>query len=233
MSISNTEVYAANLYACLNTPCAENKHDICYEILGAKIKFLPHEHIKGSSEEYIKHELEWYKSQDLNIKGHIGIANNKVWQSCAADDGSINSNYGWCIFSKENYEQFENAIKAIAANNMTKQAVMIYSRPSINYQWNDGVHAKHDMICTVYVSALLRDKKLHWHVHMRSNDIWFGLRNDLAWQQWVQELFVEKLNAMSIECECGNILWFADSLHLYARNYRSAVEFLKGQGYQI
>lgn len=214
-------------------PCIKNKYSISYEILGAKVKFLPHEHIKGVSVEYIKHELIWYQSMDLNIKGHPGIENNKVWQSCAADDGSINSNYGWCIFSKENYEQFNNAIKSIAANDMTKQAVMIYSRPSINYQWNDGVHANHDMICTIYVSALLRGEKLQWHVHMRSNDIWFGLRNDLAWQQWVQEQFVQKLNSMNIRCECGNILWFADSLHLYDRNYGSAKKFLEEQGYLI
>ena len=230
---SNTQIYADTLYTCLNMPCAKNKHFICCEILGAKIKFLPHKHIKGASEAYIKHELEWYQSMDLNIKGHDGIENNKVWQSCATDKGNINSNYGWCLFSKENYEQFDNAIKSVAANNMTKQAVMIYSRPSIHYEWNDNVHAKKDMICTVYVSALLRDKKLHWHVHMRSNDIWFGLRNDLAWQQWVQEQFVEKLNAMSIKCKCGDILWFADSLHLYDKNYDLARKFLEEQGYLV
>lgn len=230
---SNTQIYADVLYACLNTHCAENVHNIGYEILGAKIKFLPHVHIEGSSEEYIKNELDWYQSQDLNIIGHKGIESNSIWQSCAAIDGSINSNYGWCIFSKENYEQFENAIKSITVDNMSKQAVMIYSRPSIVYQWNDNLHAKHDMICTIYVSALLRESKLQWHVHMRSNDIWFGLRNDLAWQQWVQEQFVSRLNALGICCECGHILWFADSLHLYNRNYNSAVTFLKEQNYLI
>ena len=231
IAISNTQAYADTLYKCLNMPCEKNQHNIGYEILGAKIRFLPHEHIKGASEEYIKHELEWYKSQDLNIKNHAGIENNTIWQSCATNEGSVNSNYGWCLFSKENYTQFDNAIKSVISDNMTKQAVMIYSRPNINQQWNDGIHANHDMICTIYVSALLRDKKLNWHVHMRSNDIWYGLRNDLAWQQWVQEQFVQKLNDLGVCCECGDIIWFSDSLHLYNRNYNSATKFIEECGY--
>lgn len=231
MKQSNTETYANILYSCLMNPCTKNSHGIDYELLGVKIKFNPNELIDGASKEYIKHELEWYQSRDLNIKGHEGIETNKVWQSCATDEGKVNSNYGWCIWSEDNYKQFEKACESIIQDNMTKQAVMIYSRPNINEQWNDDIHAHHDMICTIYTSALLREGELQYHVHMRSNDIWFGLRNDLAWQQHVQQQMVRYLRDKNIQCEAGDIIWFADSLHLYSRNYGSARTFLQDKGY--
>lgn len=233
MIIENTRRYCNMLYNCLHIPCTKNTHGISYEIIGARMEFLPHQHIEGVSEEYIKHELEWYNSQDLNIKGHPGIENNKVWKSCATPEGNVNSNYGWCIYSIENNNQFNRCIESILKDNMTKQAVMIYSRPNINEEWNDNIHASHDMICTIYTSAILRDGELVLLVHMRSNDIWYGLRNDLAWQQHVQEEIVSCLNAAGVECKCGMIIWNADSLHLYDRNYGEARTYLQEQGYLI
>lgn len=226
-SRTNTDKYIDLLSECVTSPCEENKHGICGEILGVRQSFSPLEHISGSSESYIEHELDWYKSQDLNIHGHDGIENNKVWQSCATKDGHINSNYGWCIWSEDNYKQFEHARDAIIDDNMTKQAVLIYSRPSIVHDWNDGVHADHDMICTIYTSFLLRDGELYHHVHMRSNDIWYGLRNDLAWQQYVHKAMVNELIAAGVECSYGDIIWFADSLHLYERNKEEAIKLVR------
>lgn len=231
--VDNTKRYLNMLYNCLHMPCTKNIHNISYEILGARIEFLPHEHIECVNEDYIKHELEWYKSQDLNIQNHPGIENNKIWQNCATLDGKVNSNYGWCIWSNDNNNQFERAIDAIKNDNMTKQAVMIYSRPTINTEWSDGVHANHDMICTIYTSAILRDGLLYLLVHMRSNDIWYGLRNDLAWQQYVQEEMVRILNDKGVKCECGKIIWNADSLHLYDRNFGEARKLLQEKGYII
>lgn len=224
--MTNTEVYKIALNAVLNTKASPNKSNIAYELIGFHASFDPTGLIEGSSESYIKHELEWYQSQDLCIKKHPGIENNKVWQSCATDEGHINSNYGWCVFSKNNYEQFNHVIDAIVDDNNTKQAVMYYTRPNIHEQWNDGVHANHDMICTCYVSYLLREGKVNACVHMRSNDIWYGLRNDLAWQQWVFKAVIEELNCKGVKCTAGKIIWNADSLHLYSRNVNEAKEWL-------
>ena len=68
---------------------------------------------------------------------------------------------------------------------------------------------------------------------MRSNDIWFGLRNDLAWQQEVQKRLVARLNEGGVKCEEGDIVWFADSLHLYDRNYGAARKMLEDHGYLL
>lgn len=223
----NTRIYREALQKIVNFPASKNIHGISFEFLSFRTEFSPEGHIAGSSEKYIKNELDWYLSQDRNIKGHPGIENNKVWQSCAAEDGSVNSNYGWCVFSKENYEQFEMACRSIEKDPSTKQAVMIYTRPSINIDWNDGEHAEHDMICTIYVNLLLRDGKLIYIVHMRSNDIWYGLRNDLAWHQFVFKMAVEWLNGHGIKCEPTKIIWNADSMHLYERNILDVKKWLE------
>jgi hypothetical protein len=57
------------------------------------------------NEEYVKRELEWYLSQSLNVNDIPGET-PKIWHHVADKDGFINSNYGWCIFSKENGNQY-------------------------------------------------------------------------------------------------------------------------------
>lgn len=223
----NTAVYIDTLKKCLAKPCEKNSHGISHELLGKKIVFGPYKHIDGTSEEYVNHELKWYDSLDLCIKTHEGIESNKIWKACATDDGFVNSNYGWCIYSEENHSQFDECVKAILKDLMTKQACMYYTRPSIHKESCDGVHANYDMICTCYTSSLLRNGELVHHVHMRSNDIWYGLRNDLAWQQQVQVRLVHALIKNGVNCSAGDIVWFADSLHLYERNYDDVIKFLE------
>lgn len=51
---------------------------------------------------------------------------------------------------------------------------------------------------------------------MRSNDIWYGMRNDLAWHQWVYDKMYNQLKAQKYSnLQVGSIFWIADSLHLY------------------
>lgn len=197
------------------------------EALGRAALFKPDVHIYGTNEKYVQDELDWYLSQDLSIAGHKGIGSNKIWKACAAEDGHVNSNYGWCIFSEENGSQYSHAMEELYKNPYTRQAVMIYTRPSIHKEKYDGLHARYDMICTMYTQLLVRNNVLYMHVHMRSNDVWNGLRNDLAWQQWVYSQAYEGLRGLFMPyLKKGHILWFADSLHLYERNLEQAKEWL-------
>lgn len=228
---ANDEAYVDTLYSVYNSKTTDES--IPCELLGARILFNAHDRISYASSEYIDNELAWYLSRDLSIKNHIGIENNKIWQSVASDKGHINSNYGWCIFSKENNEQYNHALGELIKDQKTKHAVMIYSRPTMNEEWNDNKHAKYDMICTVYVSYLLRAGKLNAFVHMRSNDAWRGLRNDLAWQQYVLNKLVDDLNMNHVPCEHGAIYWNADSLHLYARDKEKVKKILHETGHLV
>lgn len=223
----NTSVYCELLNDCLNHPCSYETNGIVYELLGTRSYFKADELIEGTNTKYVEHEIEWYDTLDRNIKNHEGIEENKIWKSCAADDGSINSNYGWCIYSDDNCNQYRNAVDRLVKDKDTKKAIMVYTRPSIQTECNDGVHAKNDMICTCYTSTMIRDNLL-WHlVHMRSNDIWYGLRNDLAWQQEVQKRMHAELKGQYHNLTLGPIVWFADSMHLYKRNVDNAKDMLK------
>lgn len=195
-----------------------DSHGIVSEQLGARLEFDPDIKLSMSNEKYVQHELDWYLSKDRNIKGHAGIENNKIWNTISAD-GNVNSNYGWCVFSDENFNQFDNAINQIITDPDTKHAVMIYTRPNIHIEAFDGIHAKYDMLCTMYVNVLLRNRTLAYFVHMRSSDIYNGIRNDLPWHQFVFEKFRNELQQkMNNNLAKGRIVFFIDSLHLYARD---------------
>jgi thymidylate synthase len=49
---------------------------------------------------------------------------------------------------------------------------------------------------------------------MRSNDVWAGYRNDLAWQKYVLEELGSELGV-----ETGSIIWNVGSLHLYEKDF--------------
>ena len=57
--------------------------------------------------EYFFRELQWYLNGSLNVND-IPEGAPKMWKTCADKNGFINSNYGWCIFSEENGNQYEN-----------------------------------------------------------------------------------------------------------------------------
>ncbi|MEG1009387.1 MAG: thymidylate synthase, partial [Clostridia bacterium] len=132
--------------------------------------------------EYVNKELNWYLSQSLNVNDIEGET-PWIWKACATPEGFINSNYGWCIYSPENGNQYNNCINELKNNNLSRRASMIYNRPSMWEDYNkDG---KNDFICTYSVSCFIRDNKLIYCVYMRSNDAWAGYRNDYAWHKYV------------------------------------------------
>jgi len=164
------------------------------------------------NEDYIKRELEWYKSGSLSVKTFPGGA-PKIWEQVADNDGKINSNYGHLVWSVYNGEQYNNVLAELNTNRDSRRATMIYTRPSIwsDYNWN----GRSDFICTNAVGYLIRNNKLHAHVQMRSNDCIFGYRNDYAWQKFI----LDEL-ASDLEIESGDIIWSATSFHIYERHFK-------------
>ena len=165
--------------------------------------------------EYIRKELDWYLSQSLNV---YNIPDTPaIWKQVATAEGQINSNYGYLLFSDVNGHQYDYALKALLADKNTRRACMIYTRPSIQTEYNTA--GMSDFICTNAVNYFIRDNRLNCVVQMRSNDIWAGYRNDYAWQKYV----IEKLHSDLIEhykdLELGDIIWNAASLHMYERNF--------------
>ena len=185
------------------------------ELLGISIKLNPNQPIlnfgkKKSNEAYIKKELDWYLSQDLNV--YPMMKDVKIWTEVADKDGYINSNYGWCIFSEANYSQYDFVLEELNRNRESRRACMIYNRPSMTIDYN--YRGRSDYICTNYVQCFIRKGKLEYHIHQRSCDMVFGFFNDFAWHCYVYNRLVKDLNV-----SVGNILYIIDSFHVYERHF--------------
>jgi thymidylate synthase len=161
-------------------------------------------------------ELRWYMSQSLNVND-IAPPVPAVWKQVASSKGMINSNYGWCIFSRRNGYQFHKAIDSLVKNKNSRQAVMIYIRPSMH---EDSVlDGMRDFMCTYSTQLLIRNGKLHHIVNMRSNDVVYGFKGDRFWQDTVLDLALSRLKVTYPDLVKGSLYWNAGSLHVYPKHF--------------
>ncbi len=181
------------------------------EIMGAKFNAMEPVLFGSLNDDYIKREEAWYNSMSLNVND-IPDGPPAIWKSVADPDGFINSNYGWCIYSADNGNQYNNVVRELLANPESRRAVMIYNRPSM---WTDyNKNGRSDFMCTNDVQYMIRDGYLNAIVNMRSNDCILGYKNDFAWQKHVLNKLANELNA-----PIGKIHWNAGSFHVYSRHY--------------
>ena len=180
--------------------------------------------IRAPNYDYAKREIEWYESQSLYVKDIPGQT-PKIWELCADKDGKINSNYGWCILSKENGNQFDHCVKRLLDDPHTREACMIYTRPSM--QVDCTANGMHDFMCTyatqVFLNEVRDDVKVYqldYSVFMRSNDAVFGYTLDAIWAMHVQSKLVDELNRQGLNVIEGDIIWNAGSLHVYERHFK-------------
>lgn len=181
------------------------------EIIGANFIADKPFILREQNNEYIERELAWYKCQSLYVKDIPGNT-PEIWNKIASSDGKINSNYGWCIFSDENHNQYDNVLNELKINRDSRRASMIYNRPSMHIDYK--LNGMNDFICTFSNQFFIRNDKLVSLYIMRSNDAIFGYNNDYAWAKWVQEKLA---NDLSIEP--GDLIWSASSLHVYERHF--------------
>lgn len=190
--------------------------------------------IREPNYEYANREIEWYKSQSLFVDDIPGKT-PAIWTECSDNEGKINSNYGWCIWSNENGNQYRSCLHTLLKDPYSRQAVMLYTRPSMQKEANEN--GRHDFMCTYSVQCFLNEKtnedgvvgfELKYIVYMRSNDAVFGFDNDVLWHKYVQaklakdleEKFAEKHHNMVTYVDIAPIEWNAGSLHVYERHFK-------------
>ena len=188
------------------------------EILGAT--FIADEDyiVRTPAYEYIERELEWYKSCSRYVADIPGKT-PAIWEAIASKDGMINSNYGWCIWTEENGDQYANVLKELKANPDSRRATMIYNRPSMHVDFE--ANGMNDFMCTFANSFFIRDGKLVSHYIMRSNDSVFGYNNDYAWAKHVQAELAKDLGV-----EVGDLIWTVSNIHVYERHFPMIEELL-------
>jgi thymidylate synthase len=178
------------------------------------------------SQSYINAELAWYESQSTNIHDIHGADKEppQAWQYSADPHGNINSNYGHLVFADKYHNQFENAFEELWKNCESRRAQMIYNRPSIWVEFDEG--GKSDFICTNAQTFYIRDGILMMVSQMRSNDVVFGYKNDYAWAQYLMDKFVDKWNERCklpgnkhFTISKGMLIWQVQNLHVYERHF--------------
>ena len=181
------------------------------EVLGESFVADENWLIRTPAYKYIERELDWYMSESLYVDDIPGTT-PQIWKDISSDEGKINSNYGWCIYSEENGNQYKHVLRELKANPNSRRAAMIYNRPSMHLDFNrDGMS---DFMCTFANTFMIRDGKLISHYAMRSNDAVFGYNNDVAWAKFVQGQL-----AYDLEVEVGDLIWTATNLHVYERHF--------------
>jgi thymidylate synthase len=145
---------------------------------------------------YVRTELEWYMNgrlEDLSICDHAS-----TWKDCVTD-GRLNSNYGYYFL-----DQVAHVVTLLSRDPDSRRAVININRPEHNYMSNK------DVPCTMYMNFMIRDGQVHSFVRMRSQDAYYGLRNDIpAFQMF--KLHV----ATMLQLPPGNLYLSADSFHIY------------------
>jgi thymidylate synthase len=181
------------------------------EVLGESFVADENWLIRTPAYKYIDRELEWYMSESLYVDDIPGET-PQIWKDISSNEGKINSNYGWCIYSEENGNQYKHVLRELKANPNSRRAAMIYNRPSMHLDFSrDGMS---DFMCTFANTFMIRDGKLISHYAMRSNDAVFGYNNDVAWAKFVQGQL-----AYDLEVEVGDLIWTATNLHVYERHF--------------
>ena len=171
------------------------------------------------NKKYLKAELEWYKSATRDVHKLYELYGKEVsiWKDCADDFGRVNSNYGWCIFSRERHYQYQHVLDELTHNPATRQAVMIYTEPDMHTRSKQ--HGMWDFTCTNTVQYFIRNGILETYVHMRSNDAIFGYLYDFPWQKWVSKSLVMDLRSRGLDYQLGPIQWSVGSFHIYPRHF--------------
>lgn len=176
---------------------------------------------RSSKKDYLAGEFEWYFSGRNDLKFIQRYAS--FWKDVANDNGTINSAYGYLIFTQLNdYNlcQYEFAINTLINDKDSRQAIMHFNNQSHQYYNNK------DLVCTMYSIFNIRDNKLNMTVHMRSNDVILGLPNDIAFFTLLQIQAYHHLKQYHPFLEIGTYTHFVNSLHLYERNFQLVREML-------
>ena len=157
-------------------------------------------------------ELAWYLSGSNRVSDISQFS--RVWERLSDDGVTNNSAYGYRIFDKFDFNQWDYVKSMLVDSPNSRQAIIHIKDP-------DPTPTK-DVPCTVYLQFLLRDGKLNLSVHMRSNDLWMGVPYDMF-----SFAFLQMKMAMELGVKIGTYTHYAGSLHIYQRDYKVARDNLQ------
>jgi thymidylate synthase len=172
-------------------------------------------------------ELCWYMRGDSDLATMLYY--NKRMAQFSDDGVSINSAYGAYILNPSIggiHSQWDLCVRELTADPDSRRAVMHINQP--RDLWRAVSRGSRDVPCTLSLQLLIRNRRLHMHVVMRSNDVVWGLPYDVFSFTLLQEAFLHQLQeAGALVDDLGSYHHTAGSLHLYDTHYAMADQVTK------
>ena len=164
---------------------------------------------------YLAGEILWYWSSRNDLDFISKFSN--MWAKVSDDGKSCNSAYGFLLKEKYGFNQIEKIIELLKVDPYSRRAVMNINVP------NENVIETKDEPCTICLIYQIRDNRLHCTCVMRSNDLTYGLRNDLGFFLTLQRYIANRLDV-----GYGTYTHFAASIHVYDKDYEFAKKVATG-----
>ncbi len=176
---------------------------------------------RSSQLKYIAAEFLWYFMGRNDVSYISKYA--KFWESIQNPDGTANSAYGNLLFNTKNdhgLTQYSWALESLLKDKDSRQAILHFNQPIHQYLENK------DFVCTVYGIFQIRNNRLNFTIHMRSNDVILGLPTDIAFFATLQSQMLAHLKWHGgpeySEIELGTYTHIANSFHIYERHFELA-----------
>jgi thymidylate synthase len=179
-------------------------------------------------------EFLWYYAGKNDLATMLYY--NKRMKDFSDDGKTLNSAYGYRMFT-EGYNvegvksnQWSSVEEMLLEDPDSRRAVLTINRPQ---DIVDAVSSKRskDVPCTLSLQFFIRKNRLHLHVLMRSNDVWWGLPYDVFSFTLLQEVMLRSLQQQGMKnLRLGEYHHSAGSMHLYERDWKSAKKVVEELG---
>jgi thymidylate synthase len=163
---------------------------------------------------YAKQEFLWYLRADKFDRSIEKYAT--MWQKIRQPDGSYFSNYGQYIFPR----QYQYVLECLTKDVNSRRASIVLLKPDHLF------HDNKDVVCTYAINFRIRNGQLDMTVMMRSNDIIFGMTNDVFCFSMLYRMVLKALSK-EISCAVGTYTHFVNSLHVYERHFPMIEQLVK------
>jgi len=163
-------------------------------------------------------ELLWYLAK-TNKLGFISYY-LKSYKKYSDDGKTLYGGYGPRMFNMRGKNQVANVIARLRKKPYSRQAVIQL------FDASDIVKEHKDVPCTCSMQFMIRRRRLHMFIYMRSNDAFLGLPHDVFAFTMLQEII-----ARSLGVALGTYNHAVGSLHLYKKDRHDARQYLN-EGWQ-
>jgi len=149
---------------------------------------------------YLKREMAWYVNADPT---DLSIAKYAAQWGKIVANGKLNSNYGSYWFGKYGVKY---VVDLLTKDPASRRAVIPMYGTNIDHMADDV----QDVPCTISIEFRIRQGGLNMRAIMRSQDILWGMANDLPTFSFLQEITAALLNI-----PMGTLTISVGSFHVY------------------